>query len=98
MKIIPAFLSTLLLAAIRIKTTKLAKRVYKTVGTIRLAVTAWGNKTCPIPIESVESTMHDPIISPIAMECCFNRNALISTASSGSEVPIATPKKLMIYS
>lgn len=95
---IPAFLSTFPLAAIVINTIRLATRVNKTVGTARLAVMACGKKTSPIPIDKVESTIQEPIIFPIAIEFCFNLRALIETASSGSEVPIPTIKKLMIYS
>ena len=50
-----------------IKTMKLAISVYKTVGTARDAVTACGKTTSPIPIERVESTIHEPIMSPIAI-------------------------------
>ena len=68
MKRIPAFLSTFCLTAIVINTIRLATNVNKTVGTARLADTACGQKTCPIPIDRVESTMQDPIISPMAIE------------------------------
>ena len=65
---IPAFLSTFSLDAIIITTIRLATTVNKTVGTARLAVTACGQITCPIPIDRVESTMQDPTISPMAIE------------------------------
>ena len=64
---IPAFLSIFRREATNAKTIKLASKVYKTVGIASEASTACGNRTCPIPIESVESTMHEPTISPIAI-------------------------------
>ena len=64
---IPAFLSTFRRTAMVIKTMKLAISVYKTVGTARAAVTACGKRTCPIPIERVESTIQEPMMSPIAI-------------------------------
>ena len=64
---IPAFLSTFLLVAIRLKTIKLEIKVYITVGTASAAVTVCGKNTCPIPIDRVESTIHEPTISPIAI-------------------------------
>ena len=54
--------------AITMKTMILANNVYKTVGTARFAETLCGKKTSPIPIESVESTIHDPIMSHSAIE------------------------------
>lgn len=98
MKKNPALLSIFFLAAITVMTMKLAIRVYRTVGTAKEAVTLCGNKTWPIPIDKVESTIQLPTMSPTAMECCLVLRALISTANSGREVPTATIKKLIIYS
>ena len=60
--------------------------------------TACGKKTWPIPIERLASTTQLPIMSPITISYCFLRSAVRSTASSGRDVPIATKKKLMMYS
>lgn len=67
MIVIPAFLSIFFLTAIIIKTIKDAIIVYRTVGTASSAEIACGKNTCPMPMESVASTIQLPTISPIAI-------------------------------
>src|SRR3990172_1179704 len=62
------------------------------------AVTAVGKKSGPAAIESEESTRQDPVTSPKAMSRCPRRRAVMSTISSGSDVPMEAPKKLIRYS
>lgn len=57
-----------------------------------------GNNSGPMPIEKQASKIQLPIVFPIVNPCSFFRIAVKLTKSSGRDVPMATAKKLTMYS
>ena len=94
----PVFLSTLSLIASVDMTIMDANIAYRPVIITSCPDTSTGKIKGPIPMAKLASTMQLPIRSPTASLYCLLRIAVISTTSSGRDVPMATTKKLMRYS
>ena len=96
--IAPAFLSTLFLIASK-NIAKIEPNIaYKPVVVASSPDIACGKKNRPIPMEKEASKRQLPIMFPMESSYCFFRRAVIVTTNSGSDVPIATTKKLIKYS
>jgi hypothetical protein len=98
MKKTPVFLSTFFLNASINITMMDPNSAYIPVIIARFPDTVTGKISGPIPIEKRASKMQLPIVFPIASSYSFLRAAVTLTKSSGRDVPIATAKKLTMYS
>jgi len=65
---------------------------------VKFPDTGMGKNKGPIPIEKPASKIQPPKVLPIVRLNSFFLTALMFTKSSGRDVPIATARKLTMYS